>query len=156
VRAIEALLPELQKEVRAAEKAGPVQLARAFVVMHRLQKRMLSDEESFKEFKAWHREVKEHLVPQCFDQAGIDHVPLSEGYRVGTSEAWRASIKPDQKVGAYAWLESNEKGDIITATVNASTLSALAKQMAEANQELPEEFFNCAQIPSTSVTAIKK
>ncbi len=133
-----------------------MQLARAFVVMHRLQKRMLSDEEAFKDFKAWHREVKEHLVPQCFEQAGIENVPLSEGFRVGTSEAWRASIKPDQKVGAYAWLKENEKGDIIQPTVNASTLSALAKQMAETNNELPEEFFNTALVPSTSVTSIKK
>ena len=152
VQAIEALLPRLQKELAAATKGGAVSLARAFVVFHRLNERMLSEEKAFKPFKELYGTTKSVTVPAVFEAAGVPNVPLSEGFRVGISEAWRASIKPDQKPGAYAWLEETGRKSIITEVVNASTLSALAKEMAEKNEELPAEFFNVAQVPNTSVT----
>lgn len=143
---------DLQKQITAAEKAGPVQLARAFVVLHRLNERMLSDEKSFKQFKSLWKETKELTVPQCFEQSGVDSIPLSEGFRVGTSVRIMASVVSGQKEAAFAWLRENEAGELIQPTLNASTLSAFAKQRGEKNEELPEELFKVYDQPNTSVT----
>lgn len=142
----------MQKQLKVAERAGVVALARAFVVMHRLQERMLSEEKSFKGFRAFHKETKELTVPQALEQAGVDNVPLSEGFRIGVSENWRASIREGQKQAAFVWLRDNGKGDVIQPTINASTLSALAKELGEKNIEMPDMIFNVAQVPNTSVT----
>lgn len=152
VAAIEALIPALEQQLKQAEKSGIATLARAFVVLHRVNERMISEEKAFKPFKVLYKNVKEVQVPTALEAAGMDSVPLSEGFRVGTSHAWRASLVPDKKVDAYIWLRANDKGDIIQSTVNASTLSALAKQMAERNEELPADLFNVAHVPNTSVT----
>lgn len=155
MQAIEALLPALVKDLGRAQKGGAVAMARAFVVFHRLNDRMLSQEKAFKPFKELYATTKEVTIPSLFEQAGIENVPLSEGFRVGTSTTIRASIKPDQKQNAYAWLEETDRRDIITEVVNASTLSALAREMREKNEDLPEEFFTVADINNTSVTKTK-
>jgi len=152
IAAIEALLPSLQSELAAANKAGAIQLARAFVVMHRLNERMLSEEKAFKPFKNLWKETKELTVPACFEQSGVDNVPLSEGFRVGLSTRVVASIQPGQKEAAYKWLIANDYGDIIQETVNASTLSKLASELREKNKELPETEFKVADLNNTSVT----
>ena len=152
VQAIEALLPKLKREMVAANDAGAIQLARAFVVLHRLQKRMLSDKEAFKDFKAFWAECNNKMCPNTFEVSGVDNVPLSEGFRVGISHRTVASILPGKKDDAYTWLLDNEKGDVIQETVNASTLAALAKEMGESNEELPEELFRVERLPYTSVT----
>ena len=46
---------------------------------------------------------------------------------------------------------------LVTETVNSSTLSAAAKfELEEHGREFPEELFNVALVPTTSVTATKK
>jgi len=155
VRAIEALLPQLTQDIAAAQKAGVVTLARAFVVMHRLNERMLSEERAFKPFREAYRTFKELTMPEACEQAGLENVPLSEGYRVGTSTTIRASIRPDMKQEAFVWLMEHQNGDVIQETVNASTLSALARELREVNVDLPEDLFNVADVNNTSVTKIK-
>lgn len=152
VQAIEALYPDLVREIAAANKAGAIQLARAFVVLHRLNERMLAEKTGFKQFKALWSETKSVTVPNCFEQSGVDSLPLSEGFRVGTSSTAYASILPDKKPEAYVWLKENDKGDIIQETINSSTLSALAREMAEKNEELPDDLFKVTPLANTSVT----
>ncbi len=131
-----------------------MQLARAFVVMHRLAERMLSEEKAFKPIKEFYKATKELTVPACFEQAGVPNVSLDEGFRIGITVNIRASVRPGQKVAAFTWLQENEKGDLIQPTLNASTLSAFAKEMREQNFDLPDDIFNVAEMPNTSVTKI--
>lgn len=156
VRAIEALLPALERDLKAAEKKGAPAFARAFVVFHRLNERMLSEEKALKGFKSLYKEVKELRFPAVLEVAQLDNVPLSEGWRVGVSHNWRASVVPGQKEAAFAYLQEIGKGDLIQPTLNASTLSAFARQTVEQdNKELPADLFNVAQVPNTSVTKTK-
>lgn len=151
---IELLVPGLEMQLAAALKAGPVQLARAFVVLHRLNERLLSEDKALKPLKALWGDYKNVKVPEAFEQAGVPNVPLDEGFRVGIAIRTVASIVPGKKVEAYAWLEENDARDLIQETVNASTLSAFAKQKGEKNEDLPADIFNVVLMPNTSVTKI--
>lgn len=139
-------------ELDAAKKKGAIALARAFVVFHRAMERLADD---LKPLKALYEQYKEVAVPAIFEEDGVTSIPLDEGFRVGTSYTFRASIRPDQKDEAYAWLRSANLGDIITSTVNSSTLAKTAKELAEENKELPDALFNVARMPNTSVTQTK-
>lgn len=154
VAAIERCVPNLEREMLNAEKAGAVGLARSFAVLHRLREALLSGEKNrFKPIDRLFRDYSELKVPAVFEQDGVTHVPLAGGFRVGVSHTFRASIKKDMKDQAYAWLRGHKLGDIITATVNASTLSAAGKALRdEHNVDLPEELFTAADVPNTSVT----
>lgn len=154
VQAIEALTPDLEAQLAAALKAGPVQLARAFVVLHRLNERLLSEDKALKPLKALWGDYKNVKVPEAFEQAGVPNVPLDEGFRVGIAIRTVASIVPGKKGDAFAWLLANDARDLIQETVNASALSAFAKQKGEKNEDLPADIFNVTLMSNTSVTKI--
>lgn len=120
------------------------------MVLHRLNERLLSEEKALKPLKTLWKETKEITVPACFEQSGVENVPLSEGYRVGLSTRIVASMVPDRKAAAYAWLEENAP-DLIQPTVNASTLSAYAKELREGNRELPDSLFKVTDLNNTTV-----
>lgn len=154
--AIAKLLPQMEKELQASHAHGAVQLARSFVVLHRLMERL---DETLKPLThdqtGLFAKYKRELLPELFEAEGVKSIPLAEGFRVGTSTQFRASIKKDMKDAAYAWLRANKLGDIISSTVNASTLSSVASKMIEEeNKELPEEMFNVAPLNTTSVTKV--
>lgn len=154
VQAIEALLPTLKAQMKVATRSGPTSLARAFVVLHRLNDRMLSDK-SFKSFRDLYNEAKTAIIPTTFEQAGVPNVPLSEGYRVGVSTVWRASVKPGKMADAIIWMKSHGKEDVPSVTINASTLSSLAREMMEElNRELPDDIFNVVPVENATVTKL--
>lgn len=144
-------MPELEKQLAIANKAGPVQLARAFVVLHRLNERLLSEDKALKPMKALYGDYKNLKVPEAFEAAGVPNVSLDEGFRVGVSVRTVASVMPGMKEKAFTYLESIGKRDLIQETLNASTLSAYAKQIGEENRDLPSDIFNVARMPNATV-----
>lgn len=156
---IEKLLPQLEKELSVAAKGGAVSLARAYVTLRTMSDRMklrLKITDSGRPFGATIERHNTEVIPQSFEQAGVPHVVLDEGYRVGVSMTFRASIIADKKAEAYDWLRNNGLPDIITQTVNASTLSAaVKKEVEEKNREFPEDLFKVATVPTVSVTQTK-
>jgi hypothetical protein len=149
VTAIERLRPQLEKELKQATKRGAIDLARCFTVFHRMMSVM---GDKLKPLTALFEEYKVLRMPAAFEAAGVTHVPLDAGYRVGVNYTWRASIKGDMRNKAYDYLRKNYP-DCVIETVNSSTLSALARELQEEkNVELPSAMFNVAHVPSTSVT----
>jgi hypothetical protein len=154
VEAIVATLPQLEQELKAAERTSITQVARAYAVLHRLRELILSDERSrLKPLGQLFERYSKERMPALFEQAGVTHLPLAEGLRVGVAYAFRASIKKDKRKEAYLWLQDNQLSDLIINTVNASSLSAALKALRdEHNMEAPAEWFNAADVPYTSVT----
>lgn len=150
---IAALIPILTEEMRTARRNGATNLARSFVVFKRMMERLEKDLEPLGAmFKAY----KEELVPETLDFEGVTNVPLAEGFRVGTSLVFRASIKPGKKDEAYAWLREQKHGDIIVEQINSSTLSSVAGELLKDHcLELPDELFNVHIASNTSVTSTK-
>jgi hypothetical protein len=148
LEAIKKLLPQLDKQMQGATKKGAIPLAQSFCVFHRMMSVM---DERIKPVKALFDNYKILIVPKVLEDSGVTSVPLDFGYRVQVSYATRASIRPEVKVDAQQWLRDNYP-DVLSETVNASTLSALARELHEnKNIDLPDKFFNVALVPNTSV-----
>lgn len=131
------------------EAGDAVELAKGYVVLHRIQSRL---EDVMTNLNKVFELYKNKYLPEALDAASLSNVPLKEGFRVGVSTRTWASIPKDKRSEAYAWLRSNNLGDLIVETVNASTLSATAKSLMEENRELPEGLFKVTPTPTTSVT----
>lgn len=143
-------IAQLERELNAARLMGAIPMARAFVVLHRMVEKIDNDLKpifrTFEEYKTQH-------LPKVYEDSGVTSLPLAEGYRVGVAQTLRASIRKDQKDAAYQWLRENGLDDLITSTVNASSLSSTARIMLEEdNKELPTDIFNVALMATTSVT----
>lgn len=150
INSIARQFKELDRAMASSAAAGAIPLAKAFVVLRRLKDRVeLMD----KAFSIIFERYKTEIVPATFEAAGISSVPLTEGFRVGTSSTLYASIRKDMRDEAYEWLRANNLGSLIVETVNAGTLAAAARAMEDENQELPDGIFNTYYQQTTSVTA---
>lgn len=99
-------------------------------------------------------ELKQVIIPQRFEAEGVSSFTTTSGYRVTISSTPRATMA--DKVNGTQWLKDNNLGDIVTETVNASTLSAVAGKLLEEGRELPQEYFRTYLQPNTSVTKVGK
>tara|TARA_R110002110_G_scaffold142015_8_gene330132 strand:+ start:3292 stop:3780 length:489 start_codon:yes stop_codon:yes gene_type:complete len=100
-----------------------------------------------------HKRMKEEIVPQKFTEQGISSITV-DGYRFTVSSQARTTIQKDMKDEAYDWLRDNGLGDLVTETVNSSTLSATAKSLMSEGVDLPDDIFNIYSFENTSVTKV--
>lgn len=153
IATIEALVDKIQHRVPSIKKASVADAARFYVCYHRLNA-LLDD--LTKHFSGGFEEFKVDTLPAILEVEGQSSVPLDEGFRVGVQQKLYASIKGGKRDEAYDWLRENGMEDIITETVNASTLSAAVKVMIEDKfQEPPEALFNVLTKANSSVTKTK-
>lgn len=127
------------------------QLARIYVAA-RAMAEALSESTSILQTEI--QKLSNDTIPSAFERESAKSLTLDNGYRVTVSMTLRSSIRKDMKEPAYAWLRGNNLGALIVETVNASTLSAAAKHMAEENKELPEDIFHSFYQQSTSATKV--
>lgn len=91
-------------------------------------------------------------VPNKMDEEGIDNITIEGVGRLGlTSDAY-VSIKAGMKDQAWQWLSDNGHGDLITETINPSSLKAAVKQMISKAEEVPEDLFNVTPFTRASIT----
>jgi hypothetical protein len=95
------------------------------------------------------------VLPMVFENEGVTTITLSAGYRVTIGQRLSASIVADKKPDAYNWLVHNDLGDLITETVNASSLSATARSLIEEGRQLPDDLFKTVVLPQVSLTRTK-
>lgn len=96
-----------------------------------------------------------NVMPVVFEDEGVSTITLSSGYRVTISQRLNASIPADKKAEAYDWLVRNDLGDLITETVNSSSLSATARSLIEEGRQLPDDIFKTVILPQVSMTKVK-
>lgn len=153
MRRLRAEIASMTSLMKTREGMGSVAVARSYVVLHHLNACL---DTVVKDFATLFNRFKSEVVPASFEEDGITHVPLAEGYRVGVNTRFQVSIRAGMKEDAYDWLRDNELGSLITDTVNASTLSAAGKSLLEEQgKELPDSLFNIALLPGASVTKTK-
>ena len=153
-------LPKLRDDMVAAEHLSAAQIARAFLSIYAVKQRL---DERVKEFNALFEDMKETRVPESLEVEGQTNVPLEEGWRIQTADTLYVSVVKGMREEAMAWLretsaQSKDGGalaDLITETINASTLSAAARFMLEQQSiDLPSHLFESNFVRTTSVNKI--
>lgn len=104
-----------------------------------------------KELNAIYDRLSRDYVPEAMRAAGVKTTTVEGIGRVTVSHRYSCSML--DKVRGYNWLTENGHGDLITQTVNSSTLSAFAKNLiVEEGKELPDDLFRTGTSPFTSIT----
>lgn len=149
-------LKELAAELDGVRRGGgALKLARAFVVLHRI-------EETFKLFagstgvSGLITPYKSEHMPKAYEDEGVNKtLALDEGYRVTVSASMKVSLPAENREKGFEWLRENNLGDLITETVNAQTLTSTANTLLEEQGlELPGDIFSVHMVNNTSVTKI--
>lgn len=154
LRAFRMLYRSMQDaEARVKELGGPV--AESIAVYARIYTIHEKMSDVAKHTLALKDYFSKQFLPEAMGVAEIDTLTISEGHRATLTEKVFASIPADNREKAYAWLRANGAEDLIVETVNASTLSAYAKSLAEDNKELPDDIFTVLRTPAVSLTRAK-
>jgi len=120
--------------------------------MNRVQQEKDQLEETLKKVNSRFDHLRLAAIPNKMDEEGIPNITIEGIGRVSlTSDAY-VSIKAGMKDQAWQWLSDNGHGDLITETVNPSSLKAAVKQMIGKAEEVPEDLFNVTPFTRASIT----
>lgn len=90
------------------------------------------------------------LVPSKMDEEGVDSVRVTGIGRVSLTADLSVSM-PDKPAG-YRWLTDHGLGDLVTETVNASSLKAVIRRRMRDGEEVPEGVFKISPFTRASIT----
>ena len=157
IKAIQKTITKLDLQLYQLKEAGPRSVLAPAATMYK----MLADLEDLIEesrVKAYHLKnfYQFHVLPDLFHDASVDTVRTLNGYNVAITEDISVSIPADSKPDAYTWLQDNGYGDIITTTVNSSTLKATMKEILKDGVIVPEEVFKVTTLNKYRVTQSAK
>lgn len=128
-------------------------MGRAIDVAAHLSKTFDGLEENIKSFRAEIAKMKELHLPERFDNEEVGTFN-TDTFRVTKTTRTYASIIGEQD-DAFDWLRSNDYEGLIKPTVNASSLSAAAKELMESGKELPDDLFRVYNKNGVSITVKK-
>lgn len=121
----------------------PIECAKYFIRFKEVVDRLDTTKKSY---GARHGLHKEKLLPERFEQAKLKSPVVTDDQgqdrRLVVQAVQRCGVRADKKNDAINWLRSNGHGEIVQETINASTLTAFAKELSKENRELPDEIFN--------------
>lgn len=96
--------------------------------------------------------IRRGALPDKMEAEQMSTITLPGVGRITVTDQMSASILPEYKLDMQAWLKDNGFGALVTATVNASTLSAFVKEQMGAGNELPYDFLNISTYRQASLT----
>lgn len=117
-------LGKLVEEIKAMSDATEV--AGAYVAVREQVDYLV---EVMKDINKLRQHLQYTVVPDAFGRRGIRTLTTQDGYRVTVSPTISTAIEDREK--AFEWLRDNGLSELITETVNASTLKAALRKMLE-------------------------
>lgn len=101
--------------------------------------------------QAQYDQVRNHLVPDAMEDAGVENIKIRGVGRVALYGQIQARIVKDKKDRAYEWLNENGHGNVIVDYVHSSTLKALIKELI-AEGEIPDDLFEVHAFTQARIT----
>lgn len=95
------------------------------------------------------------LIPTKFEDEGIERISVDGVGRVSLTGDMYVSVFKGKKEEFYEFLRDIGKGDLITESVNPSTLKAVVKQMISNGDELPDDLVKVTPFTRASITSSK-
>ena len=91
--------------------------------------------------KQWDDLRKVH-IPNKLEELGIESARITGVGTVSERTDAYCSVPAANRQALYEWLEAHDHGDLITDTVNSSTLKAFMKEQIMLGHEVPDDIVN--------------
>lgn len=121
--------------------------------MQAAQRRKEALEQDLKNANAEFDVLRFEAVPELMDTQGVERVSYEGIGRVSLTADLRIQTFAAARSSLFEWLTTNKLGDLITETVNPSTLKAWVKNRLKEGKELPpSELLRVTPITRASIT----
>lgn len=128
-------------------EADPVEMAEMFRLLRELYETADRIKKHYGKAFDW---LRVHYIPNRMDDLGASSIKLPGLGRLGLTDDLR--VKTLDKDGAFRWLEEQDLGDLITETINASTLKATLRRMLQKGEQVPDNLFELAPFTRANLT----
>lgn len=126
-------------------------LKQEIINLKNIKERLDFKKEEIKEIQKAYDKLRLETIPNMMDDSGIEKLSLEGvGTLYLTSDVY-TSIPAQTRPEAWEWLSDHGHGDLITQTVNSSTLKAFVKQAISNGEELPEGLFKVTPFSRASI-----
>jgi len=92
-------------------------------------------------------------IPEMMDEQGIKSMNIDDLGRLGLTSDAHVSCPADERTHLHTWLTENGFDDLVSETVNASTLKAWAMKRVKAGEEVPD-FLKIQPFSRASITKV--
>lgn len=131
----------------------PIHGANEMVSLPELIESMFSLRNTLKEIDDFRATIQEQYdllrrrrIPSMMEDNHIENININ-GIKVRIGDELFISIPSEERDNAYKWLELHGYADLITNTINSSTLKAWAKESIKEGQHIPENMFKITIMP---------
>lgn len=130
--------PQVERMAAWRGKHSGKSLKALVLVMADAQRRKEAMEEELKDINAEFDVLRFELVPGKMEDDGVETVNYDGIGRVSTSADIRLVLLKSNQPKFYSWLKKHKLQDLMTTTINASTLKSWVKERLKANKEVPD------------------
>lgn len=78
------------------------------------------------------------VVPETMDDEGIENIRVADVGRVNLQSDMHVAVKKADRGALHDWMDENGYEDLVTDTINGSTLKAWCKERLIQGEELPD------------------
>ena len=93
-------------------------------------------------------------IPNKMEVEGIENIKLDGIGRLGLTADLFLSVRGDKKAELYGWLRDNGFGELITDSVNGSTLKAFVKEQIKKGKPIPTDCLSMTPYQRASITKV--
>lgn len=143
------IVPLNPDQVKAVlgDEATPAEMAQMFRELKELYE---TADRIKKEFGKTYDWLRVNYIPERLETLGSSSMQVTGYGRLGLTDDLR--VKVLDKQGAYDWLEENDMGDMITETVNTSTLKASLRKRLQKGEKVPDNLFELTPFTRANLT----
>lgn len=127
-------------------------LVRDFASLRQIKE---TKEAELKQITWAHDWLRLNTIVQRMEDEGITTITVDGVGRVSLQGDLYARIPADKRALAFEWLRDNGHGDVITETIPAPTLKAMAKELLKKGETLPKDMFKITPFSRAQLTAKK-
>ena len=125
------------------------QLAVMFKALRELYETADAVKKEFGKLFDWFRFT---YIPDSYDEIGITSSKVPGLGRLALQDDIRVSILDQQAV--FMWLEENDMNDMVTETVNSSSLKSMIRRRMKAGEEVPDDLFKVTPFTRANLTKV--
>jgi hypothetical protein len=131
------------------------QLVRYGEILVAIEDQIFDADQVLKDLKKMAEVLTTKTIPELMNDLGMDKARLRGIGELKIVPELYCSIPAAVREEAKQWLSEHGYGDLITETVNASTLRAWAKEQLLNGVEIPDELFRLFPVTKVKLTRIK-
>ena len=96
--------------------------------------------------------LRQRVIPSKMEEEGLSTITVAGVGRMTITAQLQVSVRPEFKIQLKQWLVDNGHAELVTETINASTLKAWYKEQLMNGEELPDDMLNIYGFDQVSLT----